>query len=83
MYTKLIQKYVENLTTKDLEMFAKKNNISYTEKELNIVYQFIKERYQELLDQNIKVFEEIRDKISPNLYKTLLEYYIEYKQKYL
>lgn len=64
-------------------MFAKKNNISYTEKELNIVYQFIKERYQELLDQNIKVFEEIRDKISPNLYKTLLEYYIEYKQKYL
>lgn len=39
--------------------------------------------YNELLDENIKVFEQIKNKINPNLYKKLLNLYIEYKQKYL
>ena len=36
--------------------------------------------YNELLDQNIKVFESIRNKVSPTLYKELLNLYIEYKK---
>ena len=83
IYNKLIEKTVSNLTTKDLETFAKKNNLSYTNDELIIIYQFIKYNYKELLNQNIKVFEKIKDKINPNLYKKLLVLYIEYKQKYL
>ena len=39
--------------------------------------------YNDLLDENIKVFENIKNKISPNLYKRLLHLYIDYKQKYL
>ena len=39
--------------------------------------------YNELLDENIKVFEQIKNKINHNLYKKLLNLYIEYKQKYL
>ena len=35
------------------------------------------------LDENIKVFELIKNKISPKLYKDLLNLYIDYKQKYL
>ena len=38
--------------------------------------------YNDLLNQNIKVFESIKNKVSPNLYKELLNLYIEYK-KYL
>ena len=38
--------------------------------------------YNDLLNQNIKVFESIRNKVSPKLYKELLNLYIEYK-KYL
>ena len=83
IYQELVKKYIGQLSPKDLEDFATKNDISYTKDELIIVYQFIKYHYQDLLDENIKVFEEIRDKISPNLYKQLLNLYIEYKQKYL
>lgn len=83
IYKDIVRKYIDKLTINDLEVFAKNNNITYTNDELIIVYQFIKYHYNDLLDQNIKVFEEIRNKINPNLYKRLLNLYIDYKQKYL
>ena len=83
IYKKIIENYVPKLTINDLKEFAFKNNIEYKEDELIIIYQFIKYHYHELLDQNIKVFEEIKEKINPNLYKKLLHLYIDYKQKYL
>ncbi len=75
--------YIPRLKINDLEEFAYKNNISYTNDELVEVYQFIRFNYNELLNENIKVFEELKTKISPSLYKTLLDLYIEYKNKYL
>ena len=83
IYKKIIENYFPKLTINDLKEFAFKNNIEYKEDELIIIYQFIKYHYHELLDQNIKVFEEIKEKINPNLYKKLLHLYIDYKQKYL
>ena len=83
MVKSLVRSYVSQLTTKDLEKYAKMYNISYTQDELIIVYQFIKYHYEDLLNENIKVFEEIKNKISPTLYKQLLSYYIDLKQKYI
>ena len=64
-------------------MFANTKNITYTEYELDTVYNFIMNNYQDLLNENINVFEKIRNKINPTLYKQLINYYIEYKQIYL
>lgn len=75
--------YIPKLRIQDLEEFAYKNNISYTNDELIEVYQFIRFNYNDLLNENVKVFEELKDKISPTLYKRLLDLYIEYKNKYL
>lgn len=83
IYKDLVKKYINKLTPHDLEIFAQKNHISYTKDELIIVYNFIMYNYNDLLNENIKVFENIRGKISPVLYKRLLNLYIEYKQKYL
>ena len=83
IYKEIIKKYINLLTLDDVKRFADKENIIYTDDEAITVYNFIKYYYNDLLDENIKVFEEIRDKISPNLYKQLLNLYIEYKQKYL
>ncbi len=83
IYKELVKKYINRLTPRDLEVFAKKNNITYTNDELITVYNFIMYNYNDLLNENIKVFENIRDKVNPVLYKKLLNLYIEYKQKYL
>ena len=50
--------YIPRLKISDLEEFAYKNNISYTNDELVEVYQFIRFNYNELLNENIKVFED-------------------------
>lgn len=83
IYKDIIRKYINLLTLDDIKNFADEKNISYTADEAIIIYNFIKYYYNDLLDENIKVFEEIKNKISPNLYKTLLHLYIDYKQKYL
>ncbi|MBR2678628.1 MAG: DUF2624 family protein [Bacilli bacterium] len=83
IYKELVRKYIHNLTKNDLEKFASKNNIVYTKEELDIVYLFIMNNYEDLLNENIKVFETIRPKISNTLYKRLLNLYIDYKQKYI
>ena len=70
------------MTLNDLKSFALEKNIKYTDDELIIIYNFIMYNYNDLLNQNIKVFESIRNKVSPNLYKELLTLYIKYK-KYL
>ena len=83
IYKDIIKKYINLLTLDDIKRFADKENITYTNDEAIIVYNFIMYYYNDLLDENIKAFEHIKNKISPNLYKRLLNLYIDYKQKYL
>ena len=83
IYKDIIKKYINLLTLDDIKRFADKEKITYTDEEAIIVYNFIIFYINDLLDENIKVFEHIKNKINPNLYKKLLHLYIEYKQKYL
>lgn len=83
IYKDIIKKYINLLTLDDIKRFADKEKIAYTDDEAIIIYNFIMYYYNDLLDENIKVFEHIKNKISPNLYKNLLHLYIDYKQKYL
>ena len=83
IYKELIKKNINKLKIEHLRNFAKINNITYNDDELVIIYNFIMYNYNDLLDENIKVFESIKDKINPILYKKLINLYIEYKQKYL
>lgn len=83
IYKELIKKNINKLKIEHLRNFAKIKDITYNEDELVIVYNFIMYNYNDLLEENIKVFESIKDKINPVLYKKLINLYIEYKQKYL
>jgi len=83
LYKELVRKYIDKLSIQDIKMFANKNNISYTDEEVLIVYDFIKNNYNNLLEQDINVFLKIKGRIRPELYKQLINLYIEYKQKYL
>lgn len=83
IYKELAKKYINRLSINDVKNFADKNKIEYTSDELVIVYNFIMYNYNDLLDGNIKIIDNIKDKISPTLYKRLINLYIEYRQKYL
>ncbi len=76
-----IQNNIHLLTKEHIRIFAKKNNISYTEDELQIVYNFILNNYQELLKGNINCLENIKNSISPTLYNNILNIYNKYKKE--
>ena len=72
IYKDFIKKYIPNLTIEHVKTFALQKQITYTEEELNTVYHFILYYYQDLLEGNSKVFEVIKNKISPRLYQDLI-----------
>ncbi len=46
----IIEGYINNLTTNDVNNFAIKNNINLTKEELNFTYDFIKNNYKQILN---------------------------------
>lgn len=45
----LITSYIKTLKKEDIINFAKKNNLTVTDKEIDFVYSFIKNNHQEVL----------------------------------
>ena len=46
----LIEPYINNITKNDINSFALKNNINLSNNELEFIYNFIKNRYNEVLN---------------------------------
>lgn len=83
MYKELIKSYIPKLTPKLIKEYGKKLNISLTDSETIILYQFIMKNYSEILEGNETSFIELKRKLNPNLYEQLLNLYNENKNKYL
>ena len=83
MYKELIKSYIPKLTPKLIKEYGKKLNISLTDSETIILYQFIMKNYSEILEGNETSFIELKKKLSPTLYAQLIKLYNENKTKYL
>lgn len=46
----IIEPYINNITKNDINSFAIKNNINLSNNELEFIYNFIKTRYKEVLN---------------------------------
>lgn len=82
MYKTLILKYIHLLTPEHVKNYAISNNISVTNEEVIIIYKFIRENYQELLDSDA-VLVKLKPHIREELYQTIQKLYKENKAKYL
>ena len=83
IYKELVKKYINILTINDIKAYALSKNIILSEKEAKIIYDFIKENYNNLLNKNDNSIELLKNKLNPNLYNKILELYNENKIKYL
>lgn len=76
----IINEYIKKITQEDIKKFAIKNKIELTEKEIDIIYQYIKTRYKEFINGNsLKILEEIKKEVSPNTYNKIISLYNQYK----
>ena len=82
MYDFLIQEYVNRLTMKDIDNFAKKEGISITENENKIIYEYIKTYWRTLLHGNPReILDELKTKLNINTYNKIEQLYIQAKSK--
>lgn len=79
----LIIEYVKKLTINDIKNFAKLKNININDSDSIILYTYIKNHYQELLNNDSKIIKEIKDQLNPDTFKEVYKLYLEYKIKYL
>ena len=78
----IIKKYIDKLTKQDIINYTYKQNIELSPNEIDIIYYYIKNKYNEFLngnDQNILI--ELKQKVSPKTYHILKDYYNTYKNK--
>ncbi len=79
----LIGKYINKIDINTINDFAIKNNIFLDKKELDIIYDILKNRYEEVLyDDDSEVRNYLKDNISLENYDKVVNLFDEYKRKY-
>ena len=79
MNRELIYNYINNISDKDITTFLDKNNIILNDEEYEFLKNIIKEKYNDILDENTYLFKLIKDTINNDAYYKLLELFNKYK----
>lgn len=76
----LIGSYVDNCTKEDLENLIISNNYEVSNEELDIMFYYLKNKWESIYDGDEEVLAELKEKLSENTYNTLLNLYNIYKR---
>ena len=75
----LIYLYIKRIKKEDILEFAKRQDIILNNNELDLIYDYIKNKTDNILDDPEYVLEEIKDKLSYEVYLKILELYFKYE----
>ena len=79
----LIEKYIDNLSIGDVNLFLNKNNINLNRQELEFTYNYIKKNWNQILsDPNSFNFENYKNVYTSINYNKLSNLISEYRAKY-
>lgn len=83
IYKKLIINYIKNNLSKDtIKEYALNNNYIITDQESIIIYNFIKENYESILNGNDNKLLDLKPLIREDLYNRIIDLYNTYKKRY-
>lgn len=78
----LIEEYVNRMKKVDVNKFALKQGIILDDKELDIIFTYIKDNYKTIIYGNPKdILLEIKEKVSDITYNKIENLYIKFKDK--
>lgn len=80
MNKNLIINYINKITKQDIEKYISKENIQHTKEEIDLIYESIKNDYNEILNNFQNYIQKVKDKLNPNLYNKIIEKYNKYKE---
>ena len=75
----IIYEYIKRIKKEDIYNYGIKENIILTDNEIDIIYDYINNRYNDIIDNPNNILLEIKDRLNIKTYNKLLELYDKYK----
>ena len=75
-----IYQYISKIDKIDIINFSNKQNIILDNNEIDIIYYYIKNRYEDIINEPDKILLEVKDKLNKKTYDKLLELYDNIKK---
>jgi hypothetical protein len=81
MNKNIIRKYADNITKEDIVKFSESEGVNINNNELNIIYNIIKTKQDEILNGNFyDLINNYKKEFNPLLFNKILEKYEKYKK---
>lgn len=80
MYKSLLKGYIDNLKKEDIIKFIGKNNYEVSDKEIETVYFYIKNYWEDFFDNKKEIWEKLSQDVSKNTYIEIQNLYQKYKK---
>ncbi len=77
----MIKNYINKMTIDDINRFLEKENMKINSNDINIVYIYIKNNFDEILKDEVKVLNRIKNDVNSDTYDKILLLYEKYKDK--
>ena len=75
----IIYEYIKRIKKEDIYNYCIKEKIKLSNNEIDIIYDYINNRYNDIIDNPNNTLLEIKDKLNIKTYNKLLELYDKYK----
>ena len=80
MNKQILINYIQKITKEDIQKYISKENIQHTKEEIDLIYESIKNDYNEILNNFQNYIQKVKDKLNKNLYNKIIEKYNQYKK---
>ena len=74
-----LYEYIKKIKKEDIYNYGIKQGIEIDNNEIDVIYRYINDRYDDIINNTDNILLEIKDKLSYKTYNKLLELYDKYK----
>lgn len=80
MYKSLLKCYIDKLKKEDIIKFIGTNDYKVSDKEIDTIYFYIKNYWEDIFDNKKEIWEKISQDVSQNTYVEIQNLYQKYKK---
>ena len=73
MYKSLVGNYVRNMSIDKLREYVNKNYRNVSDSEIEVIYKYIKNYWQEIYDEDKTILNNLKNEVSPTTYREILK----------
>ena len=80
MYKSLLKGYIDGLKKEDIIKYIGKNNYQVDDKEIDTIYFYIKNYWEDIFDNKKEIWDKISQDVSPTTFIQIQNLYQKYKK---